>query len=77
MLFCLDPSSILCYTNLDNKELNASEDPVLRSENLSSEISSDSDSESDSENFLNDFNDLRSELVVVSEHSETYDLYSV
>ena len=55
-----------------------SEGPVLRSENLCSEPngSKDSnDSELDSEDFLNDFNDLGSELTVVSEHSES--IYSV
>jgi hypothetical protein len=80
---CLDFPFILCYTNENNEELNASEGPVLRSENLSSEPNGSedsSDSEPDSEIFLNDFNDLRSELVAVSEliySNETYDLYSI
>ena len=46
--------------------MNASEDPVLRSENPSSEPNGSedsSDSELDSEDFLNDFNDLCSELI--------------
>jgi hypothetical protein len=55
-----------------------SEGPVLRSENLCSEPNGSedsSDSELDSEDFLNDFNDLGSELVVSLYSSER--IYSI
>ena len=83
MSFSLDFPLHLCYTSLDNEEMNASEDPVLRSENPSSEPNGSedsSDSERDSEDFLNDINDLCSELIAYSERlysSKAYDLYSV
>ena len=83
MFFLVDFPLHLCYTSLDNEELNASEGPVLRSENLCSEPNASedsSDSELDSEDLVNDVNDLHSELNAYSERlysSETYDLYSV
>jgi hypothetical protein len=52
-----------------------SEGPVLRSENLCSEPNGSEDS-NDSEDFLNDFNDLGSELIVVSAYSSE-SIYSV
>ena len=73
MFFLVDFPLHLCYTSLDNEEMNASEDPVLRSENPSSEPNGSEDS-SDSEDFLNDVNDLRSEQVVSLLSSER--LYS-
>ena len=82
MFFLVDFPLHLCYTSLDNEEMNASEDPVLRSENPSSEPNGSEDS-SDSEDFLNDVNDLRSEQVVSLYSSErlysskAYDLRSV
>ena len=82
MFFLVDFPLHLCYTRLDNEEMNASEDPVLRSENPSSEPNGSEDS-SDSEDFLNDVNDLRSEQVVSLLSSErlysskAYDLRSV
>ena len=45
-----------------------SEDEVLRSENLSSESPSELNG---SEDFSNDINDLHSELIVVSERSDS------
>ena len=70
MSFPVDFPPHLCYTSLENEEMNASEDPVLRSENPSSEPNGSedsSDSESNSEDFLNDVNDLCSELIAYSE----------
>ena len=69
MFFLVDFPLHLCYTSPDNEEMNASEDPVLRSENPSSEPNASedsSDSERCSEDLVNDVNDLCSCLLYTS-----------
>ena len=67
LLYTLPTSSAILELELiETSEDEQSEDEVLRSENLCSESHSEPNG---SEDFLNDINDLGSELVVVSERS--------